>query len=60
MRVWEARSRQPVRVIAAPEKAPVSGLLALDRPPYLAAGQGRRQQGTPEGAHSGGGHLICS
>lgn len=41
VRVWELRSRQAVRVIAAPDKAPVTGLLVLDRPPTLASGLGR-------------------
>lgn len=47
MRVWELRSRQPLRIIAAADKAPVTGLLVLDRPPLLAAGQGRRQGASP-------------
>lgn len=41
MRVWELRSRQAVRVIAAPDNSPVTGLLVLDRPATLASGQGR-------------------
>ena len=50
MRVWELRSRQPLRVIAAADRAPVTGLLVLDRPPLLAAGQGRRQGPSPSPA----------
>ncbi|BDA48951.1 WD repeat-containing protein 18 [Coccomyxa sp. Obi] len=41
VRVWELRSRQAVRVINSPEKATISALLVLDRPPTLASGQGR-------------------
>lgn len=41
VRVWELRSRQAVRVINSPDKAPVIALLVLDRPPMLAPGQGR-------------------
>ena len=62
VRVWELRSRQPVRVIAAPDRAPVTCLLVLDRPLALAAGQGRRQggaaaSGAPEG--TGGACSAC-
>ena len=31
-----------MRVISAPDKAPVTGLIVLDRPPHLASGQGRQ------------------
>ena len=51
VRVWELRSRQAVRVINSPEKAPVSALLVLDRPPMLASGQGRH--GTATSSDSG-------
>ncbi len=50
VRVWELRSRQPLRVIAVADRAPVTGLLVLDRPPLLAAGQGRRQGASPSPA----------
>ncbi|CAL5226138.1 g8957 [Coccomyxa viridis] len=41
-RVWEVRSSQCMRVISAPDRAPVTGLIVLDRPPHLASGQGRQ------------------
>ena len=38
-----------MRVISAPDKAPVTGLIVLDRPPHLASGQGRQgRMGTPD------------
>ena len=45
MRVWELRSGQAVRVMANPAKGPVSGLLVVDRPPFLAAHGGRGSGG---------------
>ncbi|CAL8463828.1 g3362 [Coccomyxa elongata] len=50
VRVWELRSRQAVRVINSPEKAPVSALLVLDRPPTLASGQGRHGAASSSGS----------
>ena len=41
MRVWESRSSQCIRIISAPNKAPVTALIVLDRPPHLASGQGK-------------------
>ncbi len=40
LRVWDLRSRQPVRELPAPAKGPVTGLLVLDRPPAMPAGPG--------------------
>jgi WD40 repeat protein len=58
VRVWELQSRQAVRILNSPEKAPVTGLLVLDRPPTLASGQGRR--GTASASDSGASRrLLC-
>jgi pre-rRNA-processing protein IPI3 len=35
VRVWDLRSRQPVRLLQNPAKGPVSALLVLSQPPYL-------------------------
>lgn len=52
MRVWELRSGQAVHVMASPAKGPVTGLLVLDRPPFLAAfgnrGGGGESGGQPQ------------
>ncbi len=48
VRVWELRSGQAVHVMACPAKGPVTGLLVLDRPPFLAA-FGTRGGGEPGG-----------
>eukprot|EP00887_Chlorella_sp_A99_P003431 scaffold7.g3431.t1 len=37
VRIWDLRSRQQVRVLANPAKGPVTGLLVLDRPPFMQA-----------------------
>lgn len=41
VRVWDLRSRQPVRVLAAPVKGPVTGLIVLDRPEFMPAVGGK-------------------
>ena len=53
-----------MRVISAPDRAPVTGLIVLDRPPHLASGQGR--QGRLSSSDSGAqltstvfGGLLC-
>lgn len=38
MRVWDAQTRQTLRVLQNPAKGPVTALLVLHRPPHLAAG----------------------
>ena len=52
VRVWELRSGQAVHVMASPAKGPVTGLLVLDRPPFLAAfgtrGGGGESGGQPQ------------
>ena len=47
MRVWELRSGQAVHVMASPAKGPVTGLLVLDRPPFLAVMGSRGSGGEP-------------
>lgn len=61
VRVWEARSSQCIRIINAPDKAPVTGLIVLDRPAHLASGQGRhtRTGGADSGAHLASFHGTC-
>lgn len=44
-RVWDLRSRQCLRVIQAPNRAPVSGLLLLDAPARLAGHQAASSSG---------------
>lgn len=39
-RVWDLRTRQPVRSIDAPGKVPISGLLVIDRPLHMPVGAG--------------------
>ena len=48
--VWDLRTRQPVRMLQKAGKGAVSGVLVMDRPPFLAAGQGGRGE---KGGHSG-------
>ncbi|KAK9826171.1 hypothetical protein WJX81_003129 [Elliptochloris bilobata] len=50
VRVWELRSRQAVHVMANPAKGPVTGLLVLDRPPFLAVVGSRGSGGESGGA----------
>ncbi|CAK0786493.1 hypothetical protein CVIRNUC_009706 [Coccomyxa viridis] len=54
VRVWESRSSQCLRIISAPNKAPVTAVIVLDRPPHLASGQGKysRANGSDAGAGS--------
>lgn len=40
MRVWDLRSRQQVRLLLNPAKGPVSGLLLVDRPPFMQVRRG--------------------
>ncbi|KAK9818942.1 hypothetical protein WJX74_004888 [Apatococcus lobatus] len=40
VRVWDAPTRQTVRTLTNPAKGPIACLLVLDRPPFMAAGQG--------------------
>ena len=40
--VWDLRTRQPIRTLQKAGKGPVTGLLVMDRPAFLAAGQGGR------------------
>ena len=40
VRIWDAPTRQTVRTLSNPAKGPISSLLVLDRPPFMAAGQG--------------------
>lgn len=49
MRVWDAQTRQTLRVLQSPAKGPITALLVLDRPPHLAAG----------GRGGGGGEAAC-
>ncbi len=51
VRVWELRSGQAVRVMANLAKGPVSGLLVVDRPPFLAAHGGRGSGGEAGESH---------
>ena len=44
VRVWDLRSRQPLRVIQS--KGPVASLLVLNKPPFLAVGRGSSDSGT--------------
>ena len=50
--VWDLRSRQPIRTLQKAGKGPVTGLLVIDRPPFLAAGQGGRGTKLSAAAHS--------
>lgn len=40
--VWDLQTRQPIRILQKAGKGPVTGILVMDRPPFLAAGQGGR------------------
>lgn len=40
--VWDLCTRQPIRTLHKGGKGPVTGLMVLDRPAFLAAGQGGR------------------
>jgi len=53
VRVWDAQTRQALRVLQNPAKGPVTSLLVLDRPPHLAAGP--RSGGGRSGGGGGGG-----
>lgn len=44
--VWDLRTRQPIRTLQKAGKGAVTGLLVMDRPPFLAAGQGGRGDGS--------------
>ena len=52
VRVWELRSGQAVHVMPSPAKGPITGLLVLDRPPFLAAFGSRCGGGEPGGTPS--------
>lgn len=49
--VWDLRTRQPVRAVQKAGKGPVTGLLVMDRPAFLASGQGGRGQRGSVSAH---------
>ena len=55
VRVWDLRSRQPIRVLERPVKGPVSSVIVLDRPIYMPVGTGRRG-GSTDAVSSGKGH----
>lgn len=42
MTVWDLRTRQPIRTLQKAGKGAVTGLVVMDRPAFLAAGQGGR------------------
>lgn len=50
--VWDLRTRQPIRTLQKGGKGPVTGLLVMDRPAFLAAGQGGRGEGCNDAAHN--------
>ncbi|KAL3153211.1 hypothetical protein ABBQ38_011961 [Trebouxia sp. C0009 RCD-2024] len=51
--VWDLRTRQPIRTLQKAGKGSVTGLLVMDRPPFLAAGQGGRGDRSNTSAHGG-------
>ena len=50
--VWDLRTRQPIRTLQKGGKGPVTGLLVMDRPAFLAAGQGGRGERRNDSAHN--------
>ena len=50
--VWDLRTRQPIRTLQKAGKGPVTSLLVMDRPAFLAAGQGGRGDRPSNSAHS--------
>ncbi|KAL4854511.1 Protein ROOT INITIATION DEFECTIVE 3 [Chlorella vulgaris] len=53
VRVWDLRSRQPVRLLQNPAKGPVSALLVLSQPPYLQIGGGHVASGGSQSSKRG-------
>ena len=49
--VWDRRTRQPIRTVQKGGKGAVTALLVMDRPAWLAAGQGGR--GEKSNSHAG-------
>ena len=49
--VWDLHTRQPVRALQKAGKGPVTGLLVMDRPAFLASGQGGRGERSNASAH---------
>ena len=37
-RVWDVQTRQPLRTLPNPAKGPLTAVLVVDRPPFLAPG----------------------
>lgn len=50
--VWDLRTRQPIRTLQKGGKGPVTGLLVMDRPAFLAAGQGGRGDRSNKSAYN--------
>ena len=50
--VWDMRTRQPIRTLQKAGKGPVTALLVMDRPSFLAAGQGGRGEKPNSSAHN--------
>lgn len=50
--VWDMRTRQPIRTLQKAGKGPVTALLVMDRPAFLAAGQGGRGEKPNSSAHN--------
>ncbi|KAL0027630.1 hypothetical protein WJX79_003997 [Trebouxia sp. C0005] len=50
--VWDMRTRQPIRTLQKAGKGPVTAVLVMDRPAFLAAGQGGRGDKPNSSAHN--------
>ena len=50
--VWDLQTRQPIRTLQKAGKGAVTGLLVLDRPAFLTAGQGGRGDKSSSSAYS--------
>ena len=50
--VWDMRTRQPIRTLQKAGKGAVTAVLLMDRPAFLAAGQGGRGEKPNSSAHN--------
>ncbi|GAB4815509.1 hypothetical protein N2152v2_002555 [Parachlorella kessleri] len=52
VRVWDLQSRQQVRLLQNPAKGPVTGLLVIDRPPFMQVGGSHAASASSQGTSS--------
>lgn len=52
VRIWDLRTRQPIKIFENPSKGPVSSVLVIDRPTHMPIGTARHRETTSLGTLS--------